>query len=46
MIPINRATSIKAHHMPALKIVSTTPQLLSVTKVKRSMKSKGEDVFM
>jgi hypothetical protein len=45
MINTKSPTRKKAHHIPALKIVSTTPQLLNVTNVKRSIKSK-DDVFI
>jgi len=36
-----RPTRNKAHHMPALKIVSTAPQLLNTKRVKDRIKKKG-----
>ena len=46
IIKINMPTRINAHHIPALKIVSTTPQLLSVTRVNSKMNNNDDDCFI
>ena len=45
MITTTRPTRKKAHHMPALKIVSIAPQLLNANKVKNN-RNKADDSFI
>jgi hypothetical protein len=45
MITMTRPTRKKAHHIPALKIVSIAPQPLNTKRVKNRVKTK-DDIFM
>lgn len=45
MIPITSAIKIKAHHIPALKIVSIAPQLLN-TKLSKRRDSNSESFMI
>lgn len=46
MITITRPTRKNAHHIPALKIVSTAPQLLSAKSVKNNTNKKGDNFIV
>jgi hypothetical protein len=43
---ITRATKKKAHHIPALKIVSMAPQLLKTNVVKINTNRKGDSFIV